>query len=59
MLHIKNTTISYDLVRDIADETYMPNKLKSGWNQILFQKMLNPRYLKLGAERVIINDIKT
>tara|TARA_Y100000996_G_C22527469_1_gene645053 strand:- start:737 stop:1480 length:744 start_codon:yes stop_codon:yes gene_type:complete len=48
---IKNTTISYDLVRDIADEAYMPFAVGGGIKNI---KQVET-FLKLGAERVIIN----
>ena len=48
---ITNTTINYDLVRDIADEAYMPFAVGGGIKNIKQVETL----LKLGAERVIIN----
>jgi len=48
---INKTTISYDLVRDIADEAYMPFAVGGGIKNIKEVETL----LKLGAERVIIN----
>jgi len=48
---INNTTISYDLVKDIADEAYMPFAVGGGIKNIKQVETL----LKLGAERVIIN----
>ncbi len=48
---LNNTTISYDLVKDIADEAFMPFAVGGGINNISQVEKI----LKLGAERVIIN----
>lgn len=48
---IKNKSISYDLVKDIGDEAYMPFAVGGGIKDI---KQVE-KILKLGAERVIIN----
>jgi len=48
---IKNTSISYELVKDIGDEAYMPFAVGGGINNI---KQVE-KILKLGAERVVIN----
>jgi len=48
---INNTTINYDLVRDIADEAYMPFAIGGGITNINQVEKI----LKLGAERVVIN----
>jgi len=48
---MKNKSISYDLVKDIGDEAYMPFAVGGGINNINQVEKI----LKLGAERVIIN----
>tara|TARA_B100001109_G_scaffold254018_1_gene252803 strand:+ start:1226 stop:1963 length:738 start_codon:yes stop_codon:yes gene_type:complete len=48
---INNKPISYDLVKDIGDEAFMPFAVGGGINNI---KQVE-KILKLGAERVVIN----
>ena len=47
----ENKTISYELVKDIGDEAFMPFAVGGGINNI---KQVE-KILKLGAERVVIN----